>query len=127
MIGIGDDREQSICGSDYTYEATAIVDPADPMIKAWLTLKNYPEGLAAADPGALQKVVTTTDVPGVGQVSAPGYDGNGLVRFDLTATQTRALGQRDFAFDVKVQTAAGKEFYVARGLWSNTGSYTLSS
>lgn len=124
---IGDDRERSICGSDYVYDATAIVDPADPLVKAWLTLKNYPEGVNAADPGVLQKIVTTANVAGTGQIEAPGYDGNGLIRFDLTAAQTRTLGQRDFAFDVKVQTAAGKEFYVARGIWSNSGSYTLSS
>lgn len=125
---IGDDRIASIAGADYPYEADCRVTIGDGLVKAWLTLKAYPEGVNVADPGVLQKVITTANVPGTGQITDAGTaDGTAVMRFDLTAANTTALGARTYAFDVKVKTASGLEFYAARGLWENTGATTLSS
>lgn len=125
---IGDDRIASIAGADYPYEADCKVTLGDGLENAWLTLKPYPEGIDVADPGSLQKVITTANDVGTGQITDDGSsDGTAVMRFDLTAADTTALGARDFAFDVKVRAVSGAEFYAARGLWSNSGAYTLSS
>lgn len=129
MTGLGDDRVASICGADYEYDAASRTVVGDGLVKAWLTLKPYPEGVNVADGSAtLQKAVTTSNVAGTGQITDDGAtDGAAVIRFDLTAANTLSLGQRDFAFDVKVKAASGAEFFAARGLWSNAGAYTLSS
>lgn len=126
---IGDDREKTISGADYAYEADFAGTAADPLVQAWLTLKPYPEGINAADPGSLQKIVTTSLVAGVGQITADGAatGGAATILFLLTAVNTTGLGQRDYVFDVKVKTAAGFEYPAARGLWSNSGATTLST
>lgn len=124
---IGDDRIEVQAGSDYPYSASARVNGLDPLVLAWLTLKPYPEGVNQADPGALQKIVTTTLVAGQGQITDDGTtDGAATIFFDVTADDTTALGARDYQFDAKVRTASGLEWFAARGLWTNVGSYTLS-
>jgi hypothetical protein len=110
-----DDRESSIQGADYTYEADVSVNPADPLTKAWLTFKNSPND---ADPGALQKIVTTAASAGVGQITDNGATtGIATVLFTLTAADSAALTPRDFYFDVKVKTASTALAYGAGGIW----------
>jgi hypothetical protein len=109
-----DDRESVIQGADYTYTASVKVSAADPAVKAWYTLK---ANLTDADPGALQKAVTTGNVAGTGQITADGsVGGNCTIRFDLTAANTTALTPRDYFFDVKVKTNSGAFAYGAQGI-----------
>lgn len=125
---VGDDRVKTKAGADFTYTRLARVSAADPLVRAWLTLKPFPEGINAADPGTLQKIVTTANVAGTGQITADGNSGGAAsIRFDITAANTLALGQRTYQFDVKVKTASGLEFPVADGLWDNSGVITLSA
>lgn len=126
---IGDDRIATLAGADETYTAYARTTPGDGLVEAWLTLKRYPEATDVADGSApLRKIVTTTNVPGSGQITSDGAtSGRAVIRFDLSAANTTALGQRDYAFDVKVKAASGREFFVARGLWTNSGVSTLSA
>lgn len=110
-----DDREQSLQGADYTYVATVSCSASDPLVLAILTWK---ANLADADPGILQKKVTTSNVAGTGQITADG-SANGLatIRFDIADTDTTALSPRDMIFDVKVKTNSGAIAYGAGGIW----------
>lgn len=98
-------------------KAVANVDPTDPLVKAWLTVKAK---ATDADPGALQKVITTASLPGTGQITANGdaTHGNGVaqVLFQLTGVDTLTLGAKTrFVFDVQVKTAAGKIYTALEG------------
>lgn len=120
-----DDREKVIQGADYTYTATVKVLAADPAVKAWYTLK---ANLGDADPGALQKAVTTSNVAGTGQITADGSSGGTCtIRFDITATNTTALSPRDYFFDVKVKTNSGAFAYGAQGIATAVQNVTTTT
>lgn len=85
--------------------------------KAWLTVKASPSD---ADPGLLQKEITTTDVPGTGQIENDGTgDVDFVVRFDLTRTDTLAIGEAAVAgeryFDVQVLASDGNPYTAENG------------
>lgn len=120
-----DDRESSIQGASYTYVASVKVTAADPLVKAWLT---YKANLADADPGALQKIVTTANVPGTGQITDNGAtNGIALIRFDIWAADTVGMAPRDYWFDVKVKTNGTALAYGAGGLWHFYQNVTVTS
>ncbi len=110
-----DDREQLTQGAAYTWTAYCKVSAADPLVKAALTLKG---NLADADPGALQKIVTTSNVAGTGQITFDGSATSGLaaIRFDFTGTDTLGLSPRDFWMDVKCKTSSGAPAFAAGGI-----------
>ena len=119
-----DDRESSIQGADYTYEADVSVSKTDPLTKAWVTYKN---SLSDADPGALQKIVTTANLPGVGQITDNGATtGIAKVLFTLTAADSSALKPQDYYFDVKAKTASTALAYGAGGIWHFWQNVTTS-
>lgn len=73
--------------------------------KAWFTVKS---STSHADPGIVQKIITTTDTPDVGQIENDGAgDVNPVVRFDLTEANTLIVGTRRRVYDIKVETNAG--------------------
>jgi hypothetical protein len=83
-----DDRESVIQGASYTYTATVRVTASDPLVLAWYTVK---ANISDADPGVLQKKVTTSNVAGTGQITADGSAaGTATIRFDITSTDTTA-------------------------------------
>jgi hypothetical protein len=71
------------------------------LTKGYLTIKN---AKTDADPGVLQKAVTTTNVPGTGQIIDDGAaDGTGIVRFEVTKENSAALGaNRTRFYDIKL-------------------------
>ncbi len=98
------------------------------LIKAWLTIKNV---LTDADPGVIQKVITTAANPGTGQIIAPGDGtggqpiGTGDILFELTMTDTgTTLGpNKQFVFDVQLKfdnaeiaTLSYGEIWLVRGV-----------
>ncbi len=87
------------------------VPTTDAVTKAWLTIKNKSTD---ADPGILQKVITTTAVAGVGQVVQDGSvaSGNGTAQllFNLTTTDTATLGAASYVYDVQIKLSSGKIF-----------------
>jgi hypothetical protein len=114
---IGDDRERTVQGVDYLYEADTDVNPADPLISATFTLRNNVTDTVTY---ALQKTVTATLVSGTGQIVDSGAtDGQATVNFYLLAAETLALAARDFFFTVLCTTTSGADFYAARGIWAN--------
>lgn len=92
------------------------VTPADPLVKAWLTIKAKQ---ADADPGVVQKVITIF-AGGAGQITADGSinQGNGTASclFHLLAADTTLLGAgTQYVFDIQVKTAGGKIYTVEDG------------
>ena len=76
------------------------------MVKAWLTIKRDP---VETDPGLLQKVVSTTPVLNVGQITNDGGSGGvGSLIFGLTKNDTLTLGPGIFYYDIQVLTGTGK-------------------
>lgn len=103
--------EGFISGDDLDLERDVLdVTITDPLVKAWLTIKTAPN---VADPGTLQKVITTSQVAGTGHITQDGSVGNGdgvaSLRFELTKTDTATLGHAiRYFYDVQVKTAGGK-------------------
>ncbi len=97
------------------------------LTKAWLTVKNNHD---QADPGLVQKAITTTDVPGTGQIEDDGTDdANPIVRFDLVNADTVQLIDAadktagvpsEKVFDIQVLTDAGGPYTGERGsIWTH--------
>lgn len=103
--------EGFISGDDLDIERDVLdVTVTDPLVKAWLTIKTAP---SVPDPGSLQKIITTTQVAGVGHIAQDGSAGNGdgvgSLRFELTKTETATLGHAiRYHYDVQVKSASTK-------------------
>ncbi len=92
------------------------VDPADPLSNAWFTVK---AALADADPGVVQKAITTSYVGGAGHINDDGatLNGNGVAKlfFELTAANTEAIGATGVYYDIQVKSAAGGIYTLEKG------------
>ncbi len=93
------------------------------LTKAWLTIKS---SFDDTDPSALvQKEITTTDQPGIGQIEDDGAgDVDPVVRFDLLAADTEAIVDAarvtaglvtEKYYDIQVLTSAGGPYTGERG------------
>jgi len=93
------------------------IPPGDSLAKAVMTLK---ANITDADPGVLQKSITTTDVPGTGQITDSGAsDLVGAVRFDfVTADTVTTLDPRDYLYDITVKTTLAAQYTVERGVFT---------
>lgn len=113
--------EGYFAGDDLDIERDVVdVTVSDPLIKAWLTVKT---SATDPDPGVVQKIITTTPITGVGQIAQDGSvnNGNGTasMRFELTKTDTAALGSTvRYYYDVQVKTSAGKIYTPDEGFIS---------
>lgn len=112
-----------VVGDDLEIRRTVTDLPAD-IEAAWLTVKRYP---SAPDVDAvLQKAITTTDVPGTGQiVTAGGVGIDGDLRFDLIPADTTALtSYTTWAHDIQIRTSEGKVYTIEKGTIVLTGDVT---
>ncbi len=102
-----------VAGDTMTVRRTVEDVPATQVLAtAWMTIKVI---ISDADPGALQKVITTS-ATSAGQITDDGADTIGVVEFDLTAVETLALGTEvTYLYDIQVKTDAGKVATVERG------------
>src|SRR5207248_10095746 len=94
------------------------VDPADPITKAWLTIKHSPTVLDAQ--ASLQKIITNAQIPGTGQITQDGSadNGNGTASlfFQLTAANTALLGTSvRYYYDIQVRTSSNKIYTAEEG------------
>lgn len=104
-----------VAGDDLDVKRTVTGVPAtQTLAKAWLTFKPQ-SALGEPDPGLLQKAITPTSVPGVGQITDTGASGTGSLLFQLTGVDTLALPIGATPYDVKVLTSAGKIYTVEQG------------
>jgi hypothetical protein len=75
------------------------------LAKCWLTVKS---SIADADPGAVQKTITTASGAGTGTITAIGDGtggqplGTGAFFFEFTNTDTLNLGAKRYVYDVKM-------------------------
>jgi hypothetical protein len=90
---------------------------------AWLTAKLHP-GQSDED-AKLQKRITTTDVPGTGQIvtaGGPGTDGD--LRFDLTPADTERLGAKRYIHDIQIKLSTSKVYTIEKGTLQLTADVT---
>lgn len=82
--------------------------------QAWMTVKNK---VADTDVLAIfQKVITTSDVAGVGQIENDGTGDVDLVlRFDLVEADTRGIGVRAKFYDIQIKTNTNKIYTPEKG------------
>ena len=94
---------------------------------SWLTVKAA-EGDTDLQ-ALLQKAITTSDVPGTGQIEIDGTgDVDMVVRFDLLPADTLAIGNQILRFfDIQVKTAGGKVYTPESGLISGFRQITLAT
>lgn len=130
MPNLKDTISGFVAGDDLEVRRTITNIPTGQVLtKAWLTIKTK---LGDADPGVLQKAVTTTDAPGTGQIVDDGAtDQAGEVRFDLTGTDTALLvppyPKSLYGFDIQVLTSGGKVYTPVKGtIWAEA-QVTLAS
>jgi hypothetical protein len=111
-----------VVGDDLEIRRT-VTDSPDAVETAWLTMKRHRR--MADEDAALQKEITVIDAEGVGQVVAPGGEGgDAILRFDLTAEDTLALGTRLYVYDIQVQLEDEKIYTVEEGTFQLTDEVT---
>ena len=96
-----------VAGDDLeiTRTITSVPDGAT-LTDAWITVKEHPDDADAS--AIIQKAITSSDVPGTGQITDTGADGTGAVRFDLADTDTALIiPGRDYFWDIQVKTSGG--------------------
>ncbi len=108
-----------------TRTITAIPD-AVTLSEAWLTIKT---NIGDADPGLIQKIIITADVPGTGQITDAGTgtapNRTATLRFDLTDIDTALPTPGTlYHFDVQVRTNGNAIYTAERGLISTIDQVT---
>lgn len=95
--------ENIIAGDDKKIIRTITLVPAGrTLLEAWFTVKEDAEDVDTE--AIIQKDISTSDVPGTGQITDDGADGTGAVRFDLTDADTLLMDPtRDYDFDIQVE------------------------
>lgn len=89
-----------VVGDDFEIRRTVTGLPAA-IATAWLTVKRYP---TQPDDAVLEKEITTGDDPGTGEIETAGGVGvSGVLRFDLTPANTRALAAQKWIHDIQIQ------------------------
>jgi len=94
--------------------------------KGWLTIKDD-ESDADID-AIIQKEITTSDVPGTGQLEDDGSgDGDPILRFDLVPADTRAIGSTHRYYDIQILLSANSSIYTGEKgeIWGE-GDVTLA-
>jgi hypothetical protein len=115
-----------VAGDDLDITRTVTGVPATQTLsKAWLTFKSL---ISDADPGLLQKVITSSLVVGQGQITDTGASGTGALLFQLSGANTLTLPIAvDTRYDIKVLTSAGKIYTVEQGLYTSAGRITVAT
>ena len=111
-----------VVGDDLEVRRTVTDLPAA-IEAAWITLKHHPR--QPDSEAKLQKRITTTDVPGTGQiVEAGGPSVDGDLRFDLTPYDTASLGSKRYVHDIQIKLVTGKIYTIEKGTLQLTAGVT---
>jgi len=124
MANLAASISEVVEGDDYEITRTIEELPVgDSLATVWLTMKT---AITDADPGLFQKEITTTDVPGTGQITDDGAgDATAAVRFDLTPDDTALPTPGTAAvYDIQVLTTAGKVYTVEKGTFTTVQGVT---
>lgn len=129
MLTLDDSTSPLVVGDDYDVEREVVNVPSgDALLEAWLTIKK-----SEFDPDAdavIQKHITETLSPGVGQITETG-DSVGAVGnlvFQLTAADTALLDPYEqYSYDIQVKTINNKLFTRESGILVPQGQITRTS
>jgi len=125
MSALSEELTGYVAGDHLTI-TRSVTGLAAAMTKAWLTVKRH-EREPDSD-ARLQKVITTEDVPGTGQiVDAGGAGETGNLRFDLTSEDTAGLGDKVSVYDIQIKEATGKINTLEKGTIQLTAGVTAAS
>lgn len=103
-----------------------VEDLPSPIAIAWLLLKQYAR--QDDDLAVVTKIITTSDVPGTGQITIAGGVGiDGALRFDLTQDDTIALGSRAWVYDIQIKLNDGTVFTPEIGTLELTSDVTRAT
>ena len=94
-------------GDDFAFQVSIEgIAPTNGIVEAWCTVKL---SLVDADPGLLQKVITSTATPGQGRILDDGTaGGTAICQFELSAINTELLRPGwQYLWDVQVERADG--------------------
>ena len=96
------------------------------LAEGWLTVK---AAIADVDGSAtFQKVITSSDVAGTGQIEDTGADGSGIIRFDISATNTLAMtAGTQHGYDIQVRLDNNDILTLETGYTSAAGQWTIDS
>ena len=94
--------------------------------QAWMTVKRF---IDDEDVDAIfQKVITTADVLGTGQIEAIGSSGTLTLRFDILPADSLLIGTDQKYFDIQVKTNGAKIYTINSGtIRAVTSQTTITS
>lgn len=82
---------------------------------------------STADPGVIQKLITSIEQTDIGRIEADGSSGTAQLRFDLTTADTRALTvDTDYYFDIQLTFSNGNVRTLERGITQSSDETTLA-
>lgn len=96
------------------------------VVEAWLTVK---AAVADVDASAtFQKIITSTDSAGTGQIEDTGADGSAVIRFDITAANTTAMtASTSYFYDIQIRLDNSAILTLESGTTSATAQITIDS
>ena len=102
------------------------IPSARTIAEAWLTVK---AAIADVDGSAtFQKIITSADVAGTGQIEDTGADGSAVLRFDLVAADTLAMtAGTSYFYDIQIRLDNSAILTLESGTTSAIGQITQDS
>jgi hypothetical protein len=102
------------------------IPSARTIVEAWLTVK---AAIADVDGSAtFQKIITSADVAGTGQIEDTGADGSAVLRFDLVAADTLAMtAGTSYFYDIQIRLDNSAILTLESGTTSAIGQITQDS
>lgn len=96
------------------------------LAEGWLTVK---AAIADVDASAtFQKVITSSDVAGTGQIEDTGADGSGIIRFDITAANTTGMTAGTvYYYDIQIRLDNSDVLTLETGTTSAAAQVTIDS
>lgn len=124
MPNLADTISGFVKGDDLDIIRTITNVPAtQTIVEAWLTIRAV--NLSTV---VLTKNITSVDVPGEGQITDTGADGEGAVKFQLTGGTTGdtvdLTAETTYPFDIQIKTSAGKYYTPVKGTITATEEIT---
>ena len=114
-----------VVGDDLEIRRT-VTDLPDAIANAWLTVKRH--NREADEDAVVSKEIDEDDAPGVGRIEVDGGVGaDATLRFDLTPTDTTALGDSDWVYDIQVKLDDGTVYTPEVGTVTLTADVTRST
>jgi len=112
-----------VWGDGFSLRRDVIVPPGLTVTKAYLTVKTNQTDV---DGSALfQKIITTSNVAGTGQIEDAGSSGIAVLRFDITSANTAATTKDTFVyFSLRVIYSDGTDITLENGQTSFMSSTT---